>query len=82
MEVAIGICLIIRPLVRVALVLLVIRLPGILLAFIFKMDICFYQFPFAPTPEGQYLLKDFAVFFATLSIAGLLKEKTTSDRYH
>jgi len=81
-EVAIGICLIIRPLVRIALVLLVIRLPGILLSFIFKMDICFYQFPFAPTPEGQYLLKDFAIFFATLAIAGSLKEKSTPDKYH
>lgn len=81
-EVAIGVCLLIRPLVRVALVLLVIRLPGILLAFILKMDVCFYQFPLAPTPEGQYLLKDFAIFFATLAIAGSLKEKNTPDQYH
>jgi hypothetical protein len=47
-----------------------------------KMDICFYQFPFAPTPEGQYLLKDFAIFFATLSIAGSLRLKSTPDQYH
>jgi len=81
-EVAIGVCLIIRPLVRVALLLLIIRLPGIALAFLLKTDICFYQFPFAPTPEGQYLIKDFAVFLATLAITGSLKEKSTPKKYH
>ncbi len=81
-EVAIGICLMFRPLVRLALLLLVIRLPGIPLAFILKPEVCFFQFPLAPTPEGQYLIKDFAVFLATLAIAGSLTEKNTSDKYH
>lgn len=80
-EVAIGVCLIIRPLVRVALALLVIRLPGIILAFILKPDVCFYQFPFAPTPEGQYLIKDLAIFFASAAIAGSLREQSTPEHY-
>jgi uncharacterized membrane protein YkgB len=78
-EVAIGLCLIIRPLVRVALALLVLRLPGIILAFVLHPEICFVHFPFAPTPEGQYLLKDLAIFFATAAIAGAVREKSSPE---
>lgn len=81
-EIIIGLCLIIRPLVRVALFLMVIRLLGILLAFYLKQDVCFYQFPFAPTPEGQYLIKDLVVFFAALAIAGHLKDRSTPHLRH
>lgn len=80
-EVAIGVCLLIRPLVRVAVLLLVIRLPGIILAFVLKTEICFYSFPFAPTPEGQYLIKDLVIFIATLAIAGSLRDKDTPGHY-
>lgn len=81
-EVAIGLCLILRPLVRVAVVLLLIRLPGIVLAFLMHPDVCFINFPFAPTPEGQYLIKDMAIFLATLAIAGFVRKKSTPGQYH
>ncbi|MDH3316613.1 MAG: hypothetical protein OER43_12730 [Gammaproteobacteria bacterium] len=81
-EVAIGVCLIIRPLVRVAILLLVIRLPGVILAFILKPDVCFYSFPFAPTPEGQYLIKDLVIFIATLAIAGGLRYEKRPGHLH
>lgn len=80
-EVAIGVCLLIRPLVRVAVLFLVIRLPGIILAFVLKSDVCFYSFPFAPTPEGQYLIKDLVIFIATLAIAGSLHDKEKPGHY-
>jgi uncharacterized membrane protein YkgB len=69
-EVAIGVCLLYRPLVRVAVLLLIVRLPGVILALVLKPEICFFSFPFAPTPEGQYLIKDLVIFIATLAIAG------------
>lgn len=53
-EVAIGICLFVLPLVRIALLLLVLRLPGTLLALFLKADICFVEHPWVPSPEGQY----------------------------
>ena len=68
-EVAIGVCLLVQPLLRVALLLLFLRLPGILLAFVLEPEICFVAFPFAPTPEGQYLIKDLTLFLAALAIA-------------
>ena len=81
-EVAIGVCLIIRPLVRVAILLLVIRLPGVVLAFILKPEVCFFSFPFAPTPEGQYLIKDLVIFIATLAIAGGLRDARRPGHFH
>ncbi len=81
-EVAIGVCLLFRPLVRVAVLLLMIRLPGVLLAFVLKPDVCFFSFPFAPTPEGQYLIKDLVIFIATLAIVGATHLPDKSDQYH
>jgi uncharacterized membrane protein YkgB len=81
-EVTIGVCIIFRPLIRLALLLLIIRLPGIILAFILKTDVCFYEFPFAPTPEGQFLIKDLVIFVAALAIAGSLSKKHTPEQYH
>ena len=45
-EIAIGVGLLFRPLVRVALLLLLIQLPGTFLPLILHPDICFSQFPF------------------------------------
>lgn len=68
-EVAIGICLVMPALQALALPLLILRLPGILLAFVFKLDACFYSFPLAPTAEGKYLLRDLALFLAAIALA-------------
>jgi len=81
-EVAIGVCLLIRPLVRIAVLLLIIRLPGVILAFVLKPEVCFYSFPFAPTPEGQYLIKDLVIFIATLAIVGSTRLADRPDQYH
>lgn len=72
-EVAIGVSLMIRSLLRLAVLLLAIRLPGIVLALLIFPTRCFEQFPFAPTPEGQYLLKDLAIFLAALAIAATIR---------
>jgi uncharacterized membrane protein YkgB len=81
-EVLIAICLFIRPLVRVAVPLLLLRLPGILLAFALHPERCWQSFPLVPTPEGQYLMKDFAIFVATLAIAAHIREPSTVARRH
>lgn len=81
-EVAIGACLIVRRLLRAALLLLVLRLPGIVLAFVLEPDVCFVSFPFAPTPEGQYLIKDLTLFFAALAIGGFIGEESSETRFH
>lgn len=81
-EVAIGLCLLVRPLLRVAILFLAVRVPGILLAFVLEPEICFVSFPFAPTPEGQYLIKDLTLFFAALALAGFLGEERPAAHFH
>jgi uncharacterized membrane protein YkgB len=81
-EVAIGLCLIYRPLVRMALLLLAIRLPGTLLAFVMLPEVCFLHVPFVPTQEGQYLIKDVVMLFAAMAIGGSVREESTPHLYH
>jgi hypothetical protein len=68
-EVAIGLFLLKGKLVKLAVGLLLVRLPGTILALVLMRDVCFVHFPLAPTPEGQYLIKDLVVFFACLAVA-------------
>lgn len=74
-EIAIGLCLASHSFVRIALLLLIIRLPGTLLALLLKADVCFVEFPFVPSLEGQYLIKDFLLFGAALVIGGTIREE-------
>lgn len=78
-EVAIGVALIVRPLNRLAILLLLIRLPGILLALVLKHDVCFDGSVFVPTLEGQYLIKDLMLFGAAMVIGG---EVRGSEPHH
>lgn len=83
-EMAIGLCLLFQPLLRVAMFLLSIRLIGVILTFFLMTDVCFYDVPFTPTPEGQYMIKDLVIFFAALAIVGNLGENRSAvdGRWH
>ncbi|MBA3005196.1 MAG: hypothetical protein KJ900_00530 [Proteobacteria bacterium] len=80
-EVAIGICLIYKPLVKVSIMLQFIRIPGTILAFFMHPDICFVQLPLVPSPVGQYLIKDIVILFAGIAIAGTIYNEKSSDPY-
>lgn len=72
-EVLIGVGLLSRSLLRAALLLLAVRLPGTLLALVLHADVCFVEFPYAPSPEGQYLIKDLLLFSAAMVIGGTVR---------
>lgn len=75
-EVAIGLTLISKQLVKYSIILQLIRIPGTILAFIVHPEICFVHIPYVPSPEGQYLIKDIIILFAGIAIAGTVyKEK-------
>lgn len=74
-EAAIGVCLLFLPLVRIGLLLLALRLPGTLLALILRADVCFVDSPWIPSPEGQYLIKDFLLFGAAMVIGSTVREE-------
>ena len=69
-EVAIGLSLIYRPLIKLSIILQFIRIPGTILAFFMHPEVCFIHLPLVPSPEGQYLIKDIVILFAGIAIAG------------
>ncbi|MFT5830390.1 MAG: putative membrane protein YkgB [Bacteroidia bacterium] len=81
-EVAIGVCLLFRPLIRLGLLMLTIRLPATLLAFILLPGVCFDDSLFVPTPEGQYLVKDVVLFTAAMIIGGTVRRERASRVFH
>ena len=52
-EVAIGVCLLFRPLIRVGILLLALQMPGTMLPLILLPEVCFTSFPFGLTLEGK-----------------------------
>ncbi len=74
-EVAIGVSLVIPSLHRVAVFLLLTRLPGTLFALFFKMEVCFDLQTMVPTTQGQYLLKELTLVGAALVIGGHVRSR-------
>lgn len=75
-EVGIGICLLFHPLLRLAIALMLIRLPGTLLALVIKFDECFDGSVLTPTIQGQYLLKDAALLGAALVLGSTVRRRS------
>jgi uncharacterized membrane protein YphA (DoxX/SURF4 family) len=71
-EVAIGLCLLFRPLLRVALLLLALQLPGTFLPLVVLPGVCFATFPFELTMEGQYIVKNLLIIGAALVVGGTI----------
>jgi len=69
-EVAIGLCLLYRPLIRLGLLLLAVQLPGTFLPALLVPDAVFETFPFVLTTEGQYIVKNLVIIGAALVIGG------------
>lgn len=69
-EVAIGVCLLFRPLLRLGLLLLFLQMTGTFLPFILVPERCFERFPFVLTAEGQYIVKNLVLLGAALVVGG------------
>lgn len=80
-EVLIGVCLLIRPLIRVAIFLLFLQIGGTFLPLVILPEVCFKQFPFVLTLEGQYIIKNLLIISAALVIGGTVRlpEKTKRE---
>jgi len=70
-ETIIGVCLWFRFTLRAAIALLALRLCGTIIAFVAApRDVVFHHVPWAPTIQGQYLVKDVCLIGAALVIGG------------
>ncbi len=74
-EVAIGVAFLFRPLIRVAILLLFLQMPGTFLPLVLLPDVCFTKFPFGLTLEGQYIVKNLVLIGAALVIGGTVRRK-------
>ncbi|MEX2218123.1 MAG: hypothetical protein WD749_05130 [Phycisphaerales bacterium] len=73
-EVAIGVCLLARPLIRVAILLLFLQMPGTFLPLVLLPDVT-WSGPLVPTIEGQYIIKNLVLISAALVVGGTVRRK-------
>jgi uncharacterized membrane protein YkgB len=74
-EVAIGLGLLFRPLIRVALFLMFLQMSGAMLPLVLLPEVCFAQFPFVPTLEGQYIIKNLVLISAGIVVGGTVRHR-------
>ncbi|HET98047.1 MAG TPA: hypothetical protein ENN98_05040 [Desulfurivibrio alkaliphilus] len=75
-EMAIGLGLLCRPLIRVALLLLVLQIPGTMLPLLLLPEVCFTRFPFGVSLEGQYIIKNLFLVSAAFVIGGKVRQSS------
>lgn len=68
-EVAIGVGLLFRRTLGIALGLMALQMLGTLTPFVVLPDVCFSQFPFVLSLEGQYIVKNVVLISAGIVIA-------------
>ena len=73
-EIVIGITICIKPLIRVALFLLFLQMPGTFLPLILFPDVCFTNFPFGLTLEGQYIVKNLIIISAAIVVGSTVRK--------
>jgi uncharacterized membrane protein YkgB len=73
-EVAIGVCLLLKPLNRVGILLLLLQMPGTMLPLVLLPEVCFVHVPFVPTIEGQYIIKNLVLISAAIVVGGWVRE--------
>ena len=79
-EVLIGVCLLFRPLIRVALFLLFLQMPGTFLPLVLLPETCFTHVPWAPTMEGQYIIKNLVLISAAIVVGSTVRDRSTASR--
>lgn len=67
-EVAIGLCLLWRPCVRLGVLLLFLQMPGTFLPMVLLPEVCWESFPLVLTMEGQYIVKNLVLIAAAIVV--------------
>jgi uncharacterized membrane protein YkgB len=72
-EALIGIGLLTGRLLRATLLLLFLQMPGTMLPLIFFPNETFVAFPYSPTLEGQYIIKNFVLVGAAIVVGATVR---------
>ena len=68
-EMAIGVCLLHRRLLRVGIALLLLQMAGTFLPLVILPGVSFVAAPFVPSLEGQYIIKNLVLISGALVVA-------------
>lgn len=74
-EVLIGVTFLFRPTLRIAIALLALQMTGTFLPLVMLPDVTFQagRYPFVPTIEGQYIIKNLLIISAALVVGGTVR---------
>lgn len=75
-EVAIGVCMLWRRLVRASIALLMLQMPETFLPLVMLPGVCFTRVPWAPTLEGQYIIKNLVLIAAAIVVGAMVRRKS------
>ena len=75
-EVLIGIFLLYRPTIRIAILLLFLQMPGTALPLFVLPEVTFTSFPFGLTLEGQYIIKNLTLVAAAMVVGGTARVRS------
>ncbi|ELY96126.1 hypothetical protein C482_16158 [Natrialba chahannaoensis JCM 10990] len=73
-EVVIGLLLVFNRLKRLAILLLLLQMPGTMLPILLLPDVVFTQFPIGLSLEGQYIAKNIVLISAALVVGSTARE--------
>jgi uncharacterized membrane protein YkgB len=79
-ETAVGIALVAGIYLRAAIGLLLLQMAGTLTPLVLFPSLTFTRFPFAPTMEGQYILKNLVLISATIVVGATMRGGRLSAR--
>ncbi|MEO6695077.1 MAG: hypothetical protein ABIY50_06400 [Ignavibacteria bacterium] len=76
-EVIIGVCFLFKKTLRIAIALLAMQMVGTFMPLVILTGVTFQQgmFPYAPTIEGQYIIKNLLIISAALVIGGSVRNR-------
>lgn len=76
-EVAIGVCFLFKPTLRLAIGLLAMQMVGTFLPLVILPEVTFQtgRIPYAPTMEGQYIIKNLLIISAAMVIGGTVRSQ-------
>jgi uncharacterized membrane protein YkgB len=78
-EIIIGICFLIRPLVRIGILLLIPQMVGTFLPLILLPNVTFQGSILYPTLEGHYIIKNIIIISAAIVIGSHVRDPHISD---
>ena len=83
-EVAIGVTFLSRITIRLAIALLALQMVGTFLPLAILPDVTFQpgRIPYAPTMEGQYIIKNLLIISAALVVGGTVRQRDPRSLDH